>query len=268
MLNIVCALQCEAKPLIQHYGLRGISDSVFSHYEKHSVRLLVTGIGKTNTAAALGYLYARYGEQKNEAWLNVGIAGHPHAEPGALYVVNKSVDSAQGVRYYPVLHGRHCQTAVVTTVEKPEQNYPENTLYDMEASAFFAIANRFSSAELIGSAKIVSDNKALGADHVDERYVEKIIAARVPDISHLVEEYLDVHRQFSALYQASPLYAALLTKYRFSVYEQKQLGKLSRKWNLYYPEQALMEEEGREYTSAKSLLKFMQNRLSHASFEF
>lgn len=268
MINLVCALQCEAKSLIKYYGLRGITDTIFRLYEKNEIRLVVTGIGKINTAAAVAYLHARFEERKNQVWLNIGVAGHAYAEPRDFFLVNKSEDAASGLRYYPAVLTNKWKTAPLITVDQPEKMFACDALYDMEASAFFAVANRFSSAELVASIKMVSDNKASGVQHVNEAYVEALITQKLDDINGIVQHYQALQQQCINVQQLPALHQHFLEKFRFSAYEQKQLEKLMRKWVLHFPEPELAFVASAPHASAKTILSFMQTRLAKTDFDY
>ena len=61
MINIIIAIQCEAKPLLKHYGLKGSTDhGPFRIYEGEDMRLILSGIGKIAAAAATSYAFTRY----------------------------------------------------------------------------------------------------------------------------------------------------------------------------------------------------------------
>lgn len=74
------------------------------------------------------------------------------------------------------------------TLSKPSEDYREEYLFDMEASGFMYACLRFSSAELIKSLKIVSDNR-------DEK-----VGMNRQRVSDLVNQHIDsIDRQAGAL---------------------------------------------------------------------
>ena len=101
MKHIIIALQCEAKPLISHYKLKGRPHSqAFRIYEKDDMVLTVSGIGKVASAAATAYTQVLFGNRNNNAWLNLGIMGIvPLAKrywPGKSLTMKRS---ANGIRH-------------------------------------------------------------------------------------------------------------------------------------------------------------------------
>ena len=79
---------------------------------------------------------------------------------GTIFSLHQVIDADDGHRYYPAaacgfeLEGSSCMT-----LSRPSEDYCEKYLFDMEASGFMYASLRFSSAELIKSVKIVSDNR-------------------------------------------------------------------------------------------------------------
>jgi nucleoside phosphorylase len=160
MLIWVCAMRCEAKPVIDFYRLKkSRDDNAFDLYRGDDMACIISGIGKLASAAATAWIAARHDDAASIAWINLGIAGAATAEPGAIFALDQVIDADSGQRYYPApgadssLSGRAC-----LTLSRPGEDYREDYLFDMEASGFMHSALRFSSAELTQCIKIVSDN--------------------------------------------------------------------------------------------------------------
>lgn len=70
---IVAATPPEVQPLIQHFDLQAVNTNNWQgKTDKHIIRLLVTGIGMTNTAYHLGKYLAQH---RPDFAINMGIAG-------------------------------------------------------------------------------------------------------------------------------------------------------------------------------------------------
>jgi len=137
---IVCALMPEAKPIIAEYKLHfECSEYGFKLYrggrtlkktdlemEHGDIFLLVTGVAKVNMAAAMMWVrqYCQF-----ESVINIGVAGHASLSIGDVVLINKVIDD-DSVEY----------------------------AFDMEASAFFEIANRCVTTDKIHILKVISDN--------------------------------------------------------------------------------------------------------------
>lgn len=77
---------------------------------------------------------------------------------------------------------------MVTTVDRPETGYGEETIYEMEAAGFCAAAARLVSAELIQVIKVVSDNAAAPPSGLTAKRVEELIEGRIETIAHIAEQ--------------------------------------------------------------------------------
>lgn len=154
----VVALPAEARPLLDYYSFNRIGDKPFPlyHSTKHSMHLVISGMGKVNSAAATAWLGAQLSSQR--IWINLGIAGHKKAPINSGYWIDKIVDSATDNRYYPTILFPW-QTAAIECYDKPQTNYPNTGLVDMESSGFFPTASLFTHRELVHLYKLVADNE-------------------------------------------------------------------------------------------------------------
>jgi nucleoside phosphorylase len=190
MLIWVSALHCEAKPVIDFYRLKkSHEDNAFDLYRGDGMACIISGTGKIASSAACAWIAARYRDQASIAWINLGIAGAAKHDLGTIFSLHQVIDADDGHRYYPAaacgfeLEGSSCMT-----LSQPSEDYREEYLFDMEASGFMYASLRFSSAELIKSVKIVSDNRN-----------EKIGMNR-QRVSDLVNQHIaSIDRQASAL---------------------------------------------------------------------
>jgi len=79
MIHFICALRCEALPIIEYYGLRYLSDAQFFGIyvsDNRNISLTVTGMGKLAATAGTIYSYTKLDCGPGDVWLNVGVAGH------------------------------------------------------------------------------------------------------------------------------------------------------------------------------------------------
>ena len=228
MLNFVVALPSEARPLIDHLGLRPIAGAAaFPHWGKDGVNLLVSGPGKVAAAAATAYLGGLLEARPPGIWLNIGIAGHRQLPLGTPLLAHQIIDRASGQTYYPVFTWPTDRpTGSVETVDTPESQYPENRAYDMEASGFFPTACRFASAELVHCLKIVSDNRQTPLDGIDKKKVEGLIKSHLDLVDATVDHLQPRRRELAALRSTPPLYRELVQRHHFSATQQHRLHRL------------------------------------------
>lgn len=185
MLIWVCALHCEAKPVIDHYRLKkSRADTGFDLYLGASQACVISGIGRIASAAATAWAAARFAPEAPLAWINLGTAGSAEHPLGTAFVLNQVIDNESDRRYYPVPLGRSTLAgAACISLAKPSAAYREGYLFDMEASGFLPSALRFSSAELTRCIKVVSDNR------------ERQTGKNKREISALIEANLEALRQ-------------------------------------------------------------------------
>src|SRR5436853_5329305 len=93
LINLVIALHCEAKPLIQHLKLKKIVDQslpfpVYLNPSK-TIHLVIAGVGKIRMATATAFLFCFTGAKPYSSFLNIGIAGSTQFKIGELVFANK-----------------------------------------------------------------------------------------------------------------------------------------------------------------------------------
>lgn len=231
MINIVTALHCEASPIIQHFRLKKLKqDHAFSIYDNGRIALIVSGIGKTLAATAVGYLQALLQNQTPNAWFNVGIAGHKQLALGTGFLAHRITDMATAKRYYPSFaFTPPCITDEVVSVDTVETDYSENVGYDMEASGFFSAAMRFSTSELVHSFKIVSDNKHQSPEYINKHVGQELVAHHLLLIEALVTDFETLKNTVAAIYAPPNAYEQIQQQFNFSVTQDKKLkGLLQR----------------------------------------
>lgn len=205
MIHIIVALQCEARPLISYYNLKSLpKDNDFRVYHGNDIILTVSGVGKIVVAAAVRYTHAlsmsRFNRSKllhrfdriqnirsHAAWINVGIAGHAHWLLGQGVLASKITDASEARDWCPsLLFEPLCRTGHVITVENVENSYPNDAVYDMEASGFYRAASLFASAELVHCYKIISDNRSSPVERISGRTVAELIERNIAEIDSIV----------------------------------------------------------------------------------
>lgn len=262
-LVVFVALMPEARPLIEHWRLRLLSSSLpFAMYQNGAKVLVVTGMGKANMAAAVAFSLGVLPNQ-NAVLINLGIAGHPSYTLGSLWLAHKISDAESGKSWYPPMSflGQTPSTALMS-FSRPHADYQYDALYDMEASAFYEIACRFSSPELIHSIKLVSDNREQGVATINPQQVVEWITAKVPEIEKLL---MALHRARHSVPEFdAELYQTLLDQWHFSATNAIRLRYLLQKWRLLMDEDFNWKETGAG--NAKQLLNSLEQHLESIAF--
>ncbi len=262
---IYAALPCEAKPLAEYFKLKkDTSIQPFAVYSNQDICLTVTGVGKNAMAAGVAYTQALFGPLDHPVLVNIGIAGHKSLEVGSLFLVGKITDSDSGKSYYPPLvFTPPCPSACVKTAAKPQLAYDQQDLCDMEASAFYETAMRFSSGELIQCLKVISDNEMSPAENIKPNQVSQLIAGHVETIGTLLEKLTYLSNLITV---AEPqLYGDLIRRYRFTVSEQGQLRHQLSRWGSLMGQRTL-EFDGRQFHKGKDVLCWLEQQIDGIEF--
>ncbi len=225
MVLIVAATYPEVKPLIKKLNLSRESKH-FPLFSGDSIKVIVSGIGGINSAAAVGYISALTGN--NNAILNLGISGHSSLEVGTLYLANKISHKFLPLKFYPFIpfKTKLPETCIVTT-EQPEKIYPSpNTGYDMESYYFFSAAYRLFSLELIYVAKVVSDNTQNTIDNLNTATVTKLMEKKLDSILELLEDIKKIETEKNKLrIQLSATSKKIIEQLSLTFTERKILEK-------------------------------------------
>lgn len=265
MLNIICALGCEARPLIDHFRLKA-SKAIKAlklykgkAYDGKEICLAVCGVGGNAAAAAVGYLAASSCSQS--LWLNVGVAAHASCPIGSGFVVNKVTEAASQRSFYPAISllTKPRPTLPLISVSNPIAEPADSILYDMEAYPFFDAAMRFGSLEHIHLYKVVSDAGYDPKQKLTPSAVEQLISAHIEMIDELVTE----------VYSLLPSVVELdLTSFTDSFHcTQTELLQLQRaliRWAALYA--TPFEADLSSFKNFKELLSFLNEKLDEAPF--
>jgi adenosylhomocysteine nucleosidase len=262
---IYAALPCEAKPLVEHFNLKkDTTIQPFAVYVNQAICLTVTGLGKSAMAAGVAYTQALFATVEHPVLINIGIAGHKDYAVGRLFLIDKITDADSQKSYYPPLvFTPPCPTANIQTVSRPLLVYDRQHLCDMEASAFYETAVRFSTGELIHCLKVISDNELSPAENIQPKQVESLIAAHVAAIETLLEEL----SRLAALVTVpeSKLFEELTQRYHFTASEQGQLKNRLSRWSAL-TRQPIPEFDETRLRRGKDVLGWLDQQLSQIEF--
>lgn len=244
-LNIVVAFPAEARFFLDQYQLNRIKTaSKFPIYQNRqkNIHLIVTGLGKIRSAAAVGYLHAFSGAFTETVYLNAGIAGAMDAGIGEIFLANQIVDSALDKIFYPFMpvwdNPKSCK---IITVDKPAKNYSADGLIEMEAAGFFTAALNMVTLEQIQTLKIVSDNQLNPEPNIATSKILDLFARNEAAIIKLIDWMLELSIRESKCYvEYSVYYEELLKNYHFTQYQRDQLQEYLRRWQIIFPAKPLL----------------------------
>ena len=199
-INFVVAHSHEARPIIDYYQLaKDMRHTGFNLYKNQQTRLIISGQGRMNAAAATAYLGGTCAlNAVSGLWVNVGVAGHADYSIGSLWRANKITDEFSGRSNYPLaLNGtnrnhRQIDGCALMTVDLPTSSYAQRCLYDMEAAGFFQTALRFATVETIASFKVVSDNIENPPGEIDKRSMANLVNSQIGVIAEYLHRLKDI----------------------------------------------------------------------------
>jgi adenosylhomocysteine nucleosidase len=262
---IYAALPCEAKPLVEHFNLKkDTTVQPFAVYVNQDICLTVTGLGKSAMAAGVAYTQALFASVEHPMLVNIGIAGHKDHAVGSLFLIDKITDFDSQKSYYPPLvFTPPCPTANIQTVSRPLLVYDRQHLCDMEASAFYETAVRFSTGELILCLKVISDNELSSVENIQPNQVASLIAAHVAAIETLLAELSGLAKLITAPEPAQ--FAELTQRYHFTASEQGQLKNRLSRWSAL-TRQPIPEFDEARLRKGKDVLGWLDQQLSQIEF--
>ncbi|MBT6176240.1 MAG: hypothetical protein HOI23_03265 [Deltaproteobacteria bacterium] len=262
-LRWVVALPSEASALIEAYKLRLVREHPFKVYKNadETQALVISGLGRSASAAATVFLAECAPSNQPLIFINVGIAGARDCELGSVWRAHKVICRSTGKVWYPgALGPRQGQSANLVTVDQPELEYPDDSLFDMEAAGFFEMASKLTSLELIQSLKVISDNSKEGIAGINKAKVTQWVCATLQPLESLTKHLLNLRNTAHANLPPSEWEEKLCEKFHFSVTQRHQLTRaLSRYWALSEAEQPVMQcmddaKDGKEYLKRLSAI--------------
>ncbi len=234
-ISWVVALRPEAQALIERFRLAPVSTmgGGFPTYrsEDETMELVVSGPGRTSSAAAAGYLAGRNCDNgKTRGWINFGIAGSGGEDYGKLFLGNCISSVAWVENWYPPAvwtKQADLERRRILTVDEPTRDYPDDgTLVEMEAAGFYPTVLRMGTSELCQVLKVVSDDP----DHAMESIDKPKVIGLCHDALDQAKNWLTAFRELleeEAMKNAEPdAFQELLSELRFSVTQQHQLRRL------------------------------------------
>lgn len=262
-VHLVVALSAEARPIIRRYRLKRRDDARgFTVHEGPEHFLVVSGTGTLSSAAATAFLHGFAGS-RTAAWINVGIAGSRNHAVGRSVLAHKIVEPQSRRAHYPALPFRPpCPSDTLWTVDRPERTFPDDGLYDMEASGFACTATRFATRELVHALKVASDGPATPTTALNERQVETLIEGSLETLEALSIAVRALLQQLERRSADPDGLAAMTGRHRYTVSQARLLRELlSRHAAVYGPLSATMAAGLSTAPNASTVLRALEEEL-------
>jgi hypothetical protein len=147
------------------------------------------------------------------------------------------------------------------TVDKVEEDFAEDWVFEMEAAGFYASACRFAIAELVQCYKIVSDNGSVPPRWLSTRQVDELVESRFPEIDAVVQRTAELAGELATLSKDPSELRSMLDRWHFTVTEKRRLHRLLQRWQALAPEKSLFDSELARRESGKEVLRLIQARV-------
>lgn len=205
MIYIFTAFYAEAKSIIAHYDLKMQQKQAavrFDVFSNDDIRLVITGVGEINAAAAVANIGGVYGIGADDVIVNIGSCA---AESGRIFLINKITERSTGRTFYPdMLLKSDMDECEAVTVAKPLkeaeiENLPDNDaqascVYDMEAAAVYQAASLFVGPHRMHFIKVVSDS----GERIDQSRITEVFAEANDKICGYIDKLTETGNTYVA----------------------------------------------------------------------
>lgn len=262
-MNFLIALQPEARPLIDKFKLKKRNGThPFSVFENETHRLVISGIGRVQAAAATGFLLGQQ-DGRPQAMINLGIAGHGSLDVGTAFLANRIFHSREkGIYYPPAVLDSKISKSGLQTMDAPEQDYPEPIGYDMEAHAVCSIAFKSVTRELVQVIKVVSDNPSAPLTDFDPKLATDLLFENLSIIEEISEQLEGLEREISMDTDILAILAEMKAKFHFTATQVHQLEKLLQQAHALGVAQNEIRPLLDSSTHTKTLLSSLEEKLT------
>ena len=189
---IFSAFYAEAKNIIDHYGLKKEKSPEmvrFDVFANESIRLVITGVGEINAAAAVSNIGGAYGISPDDEILNVGCGAGFSSDicMGSIFLGNKLTEQMTGRTFYPdMLMKANFRECEIVTVARVLNEGCDSVVYDMEAAAVYQAAAFFVGPHRMHFIKLVSD----AGERIDQSKITELFALQEDKICGYIDRLL------------------------------------------------------------------------------
>ena len=192
MIYIFSAFYAEAKNIIDHYGLKKEKSPEmvrFDVFANESIRLVITGVGEINAAAAVSNIGGAYGISPDDEILNVGCGAGFSSDicMGSIFLGNKLTEQMTGRTFYPdMLMKANFRECEIVTVARVLNEGCDSVVYDMEAAAVYQAAAFFVGPHRMHFIKLVSD----AGERIEQSKITELFALQEDKICGYIDRLL------------------------------------------------------------------------------
>ena len=260
----VIALKEEAETILVHYRMKLISNKtpypIFKNNEE-THWLVLSGIGRHNSAAATSYLYSISKASKWTSWVNIGIAGCRKGNYGDLCLVDKIVNNSSQITYPKSIPKTNLHRMELLTTDVPITDYSNEELIDMEGSAFYDIASKLTTRELICIMKVISDGPSNHINDLNKLKIHQLIKSNISKINKVVLYFEKLSLHQDKIRKKPELFHEICSKWHFSTTQMHQLENLTRRLINFSDKNDIMELI-KGCKSSSSVITFLKSKIN------
>ncbi len=259
----VIALKEEAKVILDYYEMALINKKtlypIFKNIEE-THWLILSGIGRHNSAAATSYLYIISNASKWTSWINIGIAGSGKGDYGNIYLVDKIFNQNSYITYPATMPKSNLPKMSLLTTDIPITNYSSKELIDMEGSAFFDIASKLTSKEFICIMKIISDGPENNIKQLTKLRIIELLKLNLTKIAQVVSYYENLSENENQIKEKPEIFFKISSNWHFSVTQLSQLENLLRRLKVFCDNNEIMDLI-KQSKSSSSVINSLNNKI-------
>ena len=221
MVYVVIAMHSEALPIIKRFNLKK-EDNI---YTGKDIKLVVTGIGKINSAIETTKLLMKHPPKKSDMIINLGTCGTKSNEykDGDMFLCNKILDHDSRKTYYlDMLLNTGIKEESIETFSKVviEKSEVKESLVDMESSGFYKAAIGFFEQHQLLLLKVVSDHLS---DDITKEEITTFIEMNIEEIVNLIEKAkkFEVNEIFTT--EEKKYIEKICTDLKFSITQKRKI---------------------------------------------
>ena len=267
----VIALKEEAEIIITQFKMSLLSQiTVFPIFKNFDGThwLILSGIGRHNAATATLYLYEKSKAAKWTSWINLGIAGCGKGNYGDLCLVDKIINNSNSKTTFPDSMKRSILARMeLLTTDVPITNYNSKELIDMEGAAFYDVASKITSRELIGLLKVISDGPSNDIKKLNKSNISNLIKSNISDINNVISYYELLSLTEQKIINKSDLFFKIFNQWHFTVSQKYQLDSLVRRINTFGDNEKIMYLL-RDCKNSKSVISMLNKQIENHEVEW
>jgi len=266
----VVALKVEAEIILDEYNMNLDPEftlfQVFRNFEK-TRWLILSGIGRHNSAAATTYLYMISQASRSTSWINLGIAGSGKGHYGDLCLVNKISNNSSSNTYPATMPKVTFHKMNLFTTDVPLIDYTFHELIDMEGSAFYDITNKLSGREFICLIKVISDGPNNNIKDLNKFKIRELIKLNIANIKTIVSYYEKLSMDQYQIIQQPKILSKILSQWHFSVSQKHRLENLIKRINILSKDEEITKLI-KDCKNSRSVITILEDKISNTKVDW